>query len=66
MQVWDIRRAIQTIRAQENDALRKAPLWINGEREMGANMLYASLFEPNIKRNRPAQVAQKSSRRCTT
>jgi len=25
-------------------------LWINGEREMGANMLYASLFEPNIKR----------------
>lgn len=50
MQVWDIRRAIQAIRGQESEALRTAPLWLNGERQMGGNMLYASLFEPNIKR----------------
>ncbi|MHB1036508.1 MAG: alpha/beta hydrolase family protein [Pirellulales bacterium] len=46
MQVWDVRRAIQAVRSL--DGLRAAPLWLDGDRQMGGIALYASLFEPEI------------------
>ena len=48
MRVWDVRRAIQTIRSI--DDLSRLPLDIADEGEMGVVALYASLFEPNINR----------------
>ena len=48
MQVWDIRRAAQAVRSL--DALKEVPLWMQGERQMAGNVLYASLFEPKIHR----------------
>jgi dienelactone hydrolase len=48
MQVWDARRAIQTLR--QVDALDGADLWLQGERQMGGVALYASLFEPDVAR----------------
>lgn len=48
MQVWDIRRAVQAIRTQ--DPFAKQPLWLQGERQMAGNVLYASLFEPDLAR----------------
>jgi dienelactone hydrolase len=48
MQTWDIRRAAQAVRTLPE--LAKAPLWMQGERQMAGNVLYASLFEPDVKR----------------
>jgi dienelactone hydrolase len=48
MQTWDIRRAIQTVRSL--DSFNKPPLWLQSQRTMAGNTLYASLFEPDIKR----------------
>jgi hypothetical protein len=47
-QVWDARRAIQTVR--EIKELSKIPLWLQSSRAMAGVALYASLFEPDIKR----------------
>lgn len=48
MRVWDIRRAVQALRTV--DGMGDVPLWMQGERNMAANVVYASLFEPNIVR----------------
>jgi dienelactone hydrolase len=48
MRVWDIRRALQTIRAIPG--CEETPLWIQAHRDMAVDSLYASLFEDNIKR----------------
>lgn len=48
MQTWDIRRAAQALRTVSS--MRDVPLWLQGERQMAGNVLYASLFEPNVKR----------------
>jgi dienelactone hydrolase len=48
MRVWDVRRAVQAVRAVP--VVKDAPLWLQGEREMAVNALYASLFEPNVAR----------------
>src|SRR5207244_2170957 len=48
MQAWDIRRAIQATRAVSGFA--DTPLWLQGHRQMAALSVYASLFEPNVKR----------------
>jgi hypothetical protein len=48
MQVWDIRRAAQSLRAIEG--FSKVPLWMQGERGMSGLVLYASLFEPDVAR----------------
>ncbi len=48
MRVWDIRRAVQAI--QLIPKLNKKPLRITSENEMAVNVLYASLFESNIKK----------------
>jgi len=46
MQVWDIRRAIQSLRRVPQMA--EAPLWLQSEEVMAGNALYASLFEPDV------------------
>jgi hypothetical protein len=48
LQVWDIRRAAQALRSVPS--LNDVPLWMQGERLMAGNVLYASLFEPKITR----------------
>jgi len=48
MRVWDVRRAIQTLRAI--DGLADVPLSLRGDREMAGIALYAALFEPKIER----------------
>ncbi len=48
MRVWDARRAVQAIRA--NESLAKVPLWLQGEDNMASIALYAALFEPNVAR----------------
>lgn len=48
MRVWDIRRAVQTIRAIPG--LEETPLWMQAHRDMAVDAVYASLFEDNIKR----------------
>ncbi|MDB4786583.1 MAG: acetylxylan esterase [Planctomycetaceae bacterium] len=48
MQVWDIRRAIHTLR--NIDGYQNTPLWLQSERTMAGNTLYASLFEDDITR----------------
>lgn len=48
MQVWDIRRAMQALR--EVEGMKGVPLWLQSERVMAGNVLYASLFEPEIAR----------------
>lgn len=48
MRVWDIRRALQSIRAIPG--FTETPLWIQAHRDMAVDSLYASLFEDNIKR----------------
>ncbi len=48
MRVWDVRRAMQALRKIEG--ISKVPLWLQGERQSAGIALYASLFEPNIKR----------------
>jgi hypothetical protein len=48
MQVWDVRRAIQAIRALPQFA--KTPLGLRAQGRMAGVALYASLFEDNIAR----------------
>ncbi|MCH7687936.1 MAG: hypothetical protein IH899_14860, partial [Planctomycetes bacterium] len=48
MRVWDVRRAVQALRSV--DGFKDVPLWMQGEREMAGITLYASLFEPDVKR----------------
>jgi hypothetical protein len=48
MQVWDVRRAAQALRSL--GSFQGVPVWLQGERQMAGNVLYASLFEPDIKR----------------
>jgi dienelactone hydrolase len=47
MQAWDIRRSIAALRAA---GFVKPALWLQGERGMGVNALYASLFEEGVAR----------------
>ncbi len=48
MQVWDVRRAMQAVRGLPD--FKETPLWLQGERNMAGVALYASLFEPPVKR----------------
>ncbi len=48
MRVWDVRRAVQAIRAA--DGMQNVQLWMQGQREMAGVTLYASLFEPKVHR----------------
>jgi len=48
MQVWDVRRAIQTLRIL--DSTREEPMALQGNDQMAGIALYASLFEPDIAR----------------
>ena len=48
MRVWDVRRAAQTLRLLPG--MQDVPLWMQGERQMAGLVLYASLFEPEVKR----------------
>lgn len=48
MRVWDIRRSIQALRAIPN--LGETPLWLQARREMAVDVVYASLFEDNLRR----------------
>jgi dienelactone hydrolase len=48
MRVWDTRRACQALRGVPG--LAETPLWLQGERNMAGIALYASLFEPDIRR----------------
>ena len=48
MQTWDVRRAVQAVRSLPD--VGSAPLWLQGERQAAGLALYASLFEPDIKR----------------
>lgn len=47
-QVWDIREAAVVLRGLPGFA--STPLWLQSQRTMAANALYASLFIPNLKR----------------
>src|SRR5204863_5234826 len=47
-QVWDVRRAIQAV--ENVKSLSGVPLWLQSQRTMAGVALYASLFEPNIRR----------------
>jgi hypothetical protein len=46
MQVWDVRRAVQAIRAQP--LLQNVPVCLEAKGEMAGVALYASLFEPGV------------------
>ncbi len=48
MRVWDVRRAAQALRTL--DGVKDAPLWLQSWRQMAGVTLYASLFEPDVKR----------------
>ena len=48
MRVWDIRRAIQALR-DEGD-MPETQLWLQAGGRMAGNMLFASLFEPEVHR----------------
>ena len=48
MQVQDVRRSVASIRYVKT--LETVPLWLQAHRKMAAVALYASLFEPDIKR----------------
>jgi len=48
MRVWDVRRAIQTLR--NIDYIRGLPVVLQGKGQMAGIVLYASLFEPDIER----------------
>ncbi|HSI14380.1 MAG TPA: alpha/beta hydrolase family protein, partial [Chthoniobacter sp.] len=47
-QVWDITRAAAALRSVPGFA--KTPLWIQAQKVMAANALYAALFIPEVKR----------------
>lgn len=46
MRVWDIRRAIGAVRKMEG--LASKPLTVEADRNMGVNVIYAAIFEPNL------------------
>ena len=46
MRVWDIRRAVQAVRAVKD--FNNTPLWLEAVGTEGVNVLYASLFESNV------------------
>jgi len=46
MRLWDVRRAIQTLR--NIDSVKGVPVVLEGHRQMAGIVLYASLFEPDI------------------
>jgi dienelactone hydrolase len=46
MRVWDVRRAVQTLRQIE--LLKDVPVVLKGQRIMAGIVLYSSLFEPDI------------------
>ena len=46
MRVWDICRSVQALRSLKE--FHNSPLWLEGEGEMGVDVLYASLFERAI------------------
>ncbi|MGE0609377.1 MAG: alpha/beta hydrolase family protein [Pirellulales bacterium] len=48
MRVWDARRAVQALR--QTPGLADTPVWLQGERNAAVTVLYASLFEPDIRR----------------
>jgi hypothetical protein len=48
MRVWDVRRAVQTVRSIAR--YKTTPLWLQAEGAMAGVTLYASLFEPDITR----------------
>ena len=48
MRVWDIRRAVQAMRALPGDG--RPALTLSSHHQMGVNALYAALFEPRIAR----------------
>ncbi|MFQ6036067.1 MAG: alpha/beta hydrolase family protein [Sedimentisphaerales bacterium] len=48
MRVWDVRRAIQTLR--KTDFVGDLPVTLRGKGQMAGIVLYASLFEPDIDR----------------
>ncbi len=48
MRVWDIRRALQALREIKETKGKPATMEASGQ--MGINALYASLFEPGVKR----------------
>lgn len=58
--VWDVRRALATLRGVE--AIKGVPLWLQGKAEMAGIALYAALFEPDVVRldlwNPPASHRQ--------
>jgi len=48
MRVWDVRRAIQTLRSI--DSTKNLPITLTGRKTMAGVALYASLFEPHVSR----------------
>ena len=48
MRIYDTRRAIQALRTQAEFV--ETPLWLQSQRGMAGVALYASLFEPEIRR----------------
>jgi len=48
MRVWDVRRAIQTLRSK--GGMKTVPLWLQAGGHMSGVTLYASLWEPKITR----------------
>ncbi|MFM8252540.1 MAG: alpha/beta hydrolase family protein [Planctomycetota bacterium] len=53
MQAWDVRRGMEAVRAVpigEKQLLGESPLWLQAHGSMAALTLYASLFEPPVKR----------------
>jgi Prolyl oligopeptidase family len=48
--VWDVRRAIQALQSDDNPITSHTPLWLQANGSMAGVTLYASLFEPDIKR----------------
>jgi hypothetical protein len=53
MQTWDVRRGMEAVRAisiGDKQRLGESPLWLQAHGNMAAISLYASLFEPPVKR----------------
>ncbi|MCH7726715.1 MAG: acetylxylan esterase [Planctomycetes bacterium] len=48
MRIWDVRRAIQTLRTTKSG--KDSSLWLQSHRQMAGVTTYASLFEPEITR----------------
>jgi hypothetical protein len=54
MRVWDIRRAIQMIHFVRDGDVAKVEIIASGQ--VGVNALYASLFEPSVRRIELSQL----------